>query len=161
MYIRMVFRIRRRPDEGRHAYNLRRARWLEKICENLCMPHLHHRVMRLALMSAWREKAWCDITGENLLSNIRLRKCQQCWVALRDLPFHARHAAGATHGRQGPTLTFETALVSMMGEGWRDQRDRCRSCTEWRNHVDQFVASLCSTWGISKELLRKANDASS
>ena len=147
-FLRRVFKMRRRPLEGRHAYNVRTARWLDKIRNDNSIPHLHHRVFTAICQAAWREKTWRDNSNENMLQVIRESKSELWWASLKDLPFRARQTAGAVHGRQGPTVSFETVFVQLLGEGWRADRDQHASAQSWKTRCKEYSSRLCEMWHL-------------
>ena len=148
MSLRKVFRLRRRPGEGFMTYNVRTARWLDKMHVDFLLPHAHHQLLRKILQAAWRESTFQDNTGENLLAVARNYKSLLWWTGIKDLPYKTRLAQGAAHNRQGPTVTYENVFVDLMGETWRETRNACNNFLEWRHHCDRLVDQLCAKWRI-------------
>ena len=147
-HLRQIFRLRRRPEEGQMAYNVRTARWLDKLRDDLNIPHAHHQVMRAVFRSAWRERHFRDISGSNLLQVIRNYKSQLWWEFVKAAPYKDRRDEGAVHSRTGPAINYETVFVESMGADWRSHRDAHGSYPDWKRRCEELVNELCALWQV-------------
>ena len=148
LHLRKVFRMKRRPGEGAMQYNKRTSVFLDKIRADLNIPHMHHTLIRNVLRSARREVSFRDITHANPLQTVRQHRCHQWWAAVRDQPFSDRVAQGLVHARRGPTVTYETPFVTVLGEAWRAIRDATPCYNEWKQVCDSVLRKLCSVWNV-------------
>jgi hypothetical protein len=152
--LRRLFRFKRKPEEGREAFNMRTSKRIYDWSVKFKCRLLHHRVLIAVFQSSWREGVSMSGMPPHL-QTLRRTRNRLWWDGVKDESVLTRTHHDMKRAAKGPLTEWEDALVLVFGSSWRNIRNDCANEIEWSSHMPHFVNELCKLWGLP----RMANQA--
>jgi hypothetical protein len=144
--LRIAFRMKPKPDEGRMLYFKRTALRLEQ-----WMSHCRYKQIHVAILERVFAQVWHERTVATLLAAIRSDRDLNVWEGVKDLPGAKRKREdGIVHSRTGPQQQFSTLFAAVWDVHWRHRLEQCADLIEWRSMKRAFVVQACDVFKLPK-----------
>ena len=146
--IRKMYRLRRRPDEGKAGHMLRTGHKINTWFVNSNVQRSHQRA--LAMHHGWAAKLVDHVVGRGgrPLYHLLHSRCLQHWheTCEGNSWIDPSNQSGWRHSRPGPQSHWEQLLAKVHGNAWWDSPSGKPSA--WRAARHAFVEQVCTMWGL-------------
>ena len=143
--LRIAFRMKPKPGEGRMLYFTRTAARLQQWMSYCKYKQIHVAILGRVFMQVWHER-----TVASQLAAIRCDRDLDIWEGVKDLPGSKRKREdGILHARSGPQgPQFSTLFATVWDIHWRQRLDQCADLGEWRSMKRGFVCDVCKVLNL-------------
>ena len=148
--VRKICRMKRAPDEGRQAYNLRTAHLIRTWFEKSKVARLHHRLLQAVYKWAWEASHFFVGTQKQPLWDTIKTRSAQDWEEKHEgnAFIDPRNTTGWRHRKQGRVRAWETVFVEIFGLKWMDMLQTGRR--QWIQSRRDFAAKISEEWGVQE-----------
>jgi hypothetical protein len=144
--LRVAFRMKPKPDEGRMLYFKRTVIRLDQ-----WMGHCKYKQIHVAILERVFAQVWHERTVAIQLAAIRTDRDLDVWEGVKDIAGAKRKREdGIVHSMTGPQLQLSTLFAAVWGIHWRQYLTSCDSIAHWRSMKRSFVIQACECFKLPR-----------